>query len=258
MTIYHPYRHLAPPACLLLLLFAALPALAGDEAPAGAGDETRYASTWKQDCDDEDSDCPSSWTVRFGGGYLGVELTDVGPDLRRYFGAPEDRGVLVARVVPDSPAERAGLRVGDVVTAIDGQPVTSSWDLGRAVRRAEEGQSVALEVYRDHQPLTFTAEVARRDDMKVIDVGELVGKSLDGVDWENLGEHSYAISREAMEQAIESMRHVFENQDWSAFAERFEHFDQEALEKRMEELQERLKELERRIEERYGEKPDGL
>ena len=49
---------------------------------------------------------------RLSGGYLGVELVDLTPELREHFGAPRDVGVMVGRVEPGSPAARAGLEVG--------------------------------------------------------------------------------------------------------------------------------------------------
>jgi len=83
-----------------------------------------------------------------GGGFLGVELTALSPELRVHFGAPEDSGVMVARVVEDSPAWRGGLRVGDIVTTLSGVRVDSPGDLAREVRE-RGGETVTLELWRD-------------------------------------------------------------------------------------------------------------
>src|SRR5262245_50302044 len=56
-------------------------------------------------------------------GYLGVGLTDLTPELRTHFGAPEDAGVMVSKVEPGSPADKAGIKVGDVLASIDGKEV---------------------------------------------------------------------------------------------------------------------------------------
>lgn len=82
------------------------------------------------------------------GGYLGVSTTNLTPELRRHLGASES-GVLVAKVFEDTPAAKAGLRVGDVITHVDGKAVTSSWSLSRALRSREKGDQVALDYVRD-------------------------------------------------------------------------------------------------------------
>lgn len=58
-------------------------------------------------------------------GWVGLAGIDLPPTLRDHFGAPEDAGVMISDVEPGSPAEAAGLRVGDVVYEIDGRPVRS-------------------------------------------------------------------------------------------------------------------------------------
>lgn len=242
---------------LLLALLAPLPIVAQDSDEGDEGARNFPFGAWKIECDDGEEDCGPNVFFGSGGGYLGVELTELGSELRRHFGAPEDRGVMVAKVTADSPAARAGLKVGDVIAAVDGEPVKSSWGLGGKVRRAEEGQAVTLEVYRDGRRLDLVAEVAHREGMRVIDVGDLVGKSLDSVDWEQLGEGGFMVGQEAMAEAMERLGELFENQDWTHFEglEGFE-IDHEKLEQRLEELQERLQQLEKDLEKRFGEKPE--
>jgi hypothetical protein len=96
-------------------------------------------------------------------GYLGVSLTDLTPELRTHFGAPEDAGVMVSRVEPGSPADKAGLEVGDILTRIDGKDVRSSWDLRARTRDFDEGQQVPLEVWRNRKAQTLTAAVTLRE-----------------------------------------------------------------------------------------------
>ncbi|MCY3963875.1 MAG: PDZ domain-containing protein [Acidobacteria bacterium] len=98
-----------------------------------------------------------------GGGFLGVQLSDLTPELRTHFGVPEDVGVMVGKVVDGSPALRAGLEVGDVVTAVDGEPVASSSALARAVGGHEGGETVVLEVWRDGKMEKISATLEERE-----------------------------------------------------------------------------------------------
>ena len=96
-------------------------------------------------------------------GYLGVELIELTPELRVHFGSPGDAGVMVARVVSGSPADRAGLKVGDIITALDGVPVASSADARAGVRPLDEGALLEVEVRRDGQLQVMTANVELRE-----------------------------------------------------------------------------------------------
>jgi C-terminal processing protease CtpA/Prc len=84
------------------------------------------------------------------------------PDLRAHFGAPRDAGVLVGEVEADGPAAKAGLQVGDVVTAVDGEKIDSGADLSRAIRGKKNGETVKLEVLRDKAKKTLSVAVAER------------------------------------------------------------------------------------------------
>lgn len=79
-------------------------------------------------------------------GRLGVQLNDLTPELAEYFGA-KDGGVLVARVTPDSPAAKAGLKVGDVITSVDGDRVRGTDDLVDELR--DKDGEVTIGIVRD-------------------------------------------------------------------------------------------------------------
>lgn len=122
------------------------------------------------------------------GGYLGLSLIDITPELREHFGAARDAGVLVGRVEKDSPAQKSGIEVGDLVTAADGERVESSRDLSRAIRRKKAGDSVRLEIERNHSKKSLTAAVAERPErsLRIGDLGsemrrhKMVIRGLDG------------------------------------------------------------------------------
>ena len=99
-------------------------------------------------------------TVTAGRGRLGVAVIQISPELRAHFGGPKDRGVLVDSVKPDSPAARAGVRVGDVVLEVDGEVTRSAGDMIDAMADRNKGEQVTVEVLRAGKrvPLTATLE----------------------------------------------------------------------------------------------------
>lgn len=198
---------------------------------------------------------PVTLTRVRGGGYLGVELTPLSPELRAHFGVPEDRGVLVARVREDSPAERSGVQVGDVVTALEGEAVESPWDLGVAVRRHEAGEDVVLEVWRDGRPLDFQATVEERDRERV-DLSRFLQGPDGGVQKAIRLRHRLEAGElpeiyfdpESMERLKESIESI----DWSRVRAPLAQRNRE-LERRLEALESRLRELETALEEKRPE-----
>lgn len=96
------------------------------------------------------------------GGFLGVRLIGINEELRTHYGAPKDAGVLVAEVETDSPAARAGIQVGDVLTSVDGERVTSTRDVSRAVRRKKGGEAVEIELVRGRASRKVTATLGER------------------------------------------------------------------------------------------------
>ncbi|MEX1245264.1 MAG: PDZ domain-containing protein [Thermoanaerobaculia bacterium] len=126
----------------------------------------------------EDLDGDSPHTIRFRGrssGYIGVNPIRMTPELRQHFGAPKEAGVLVATVEKDGPAAKAGLKVGDIVTAVDGSKVDSVRDLVRSVRRKKDGETIHVDVIRDRAARTLTVTVASRKDDEMR-LGELPGR----------------------------------------------------------------------------------
>ncbi len=97
------------------------------------------------------------------GGFLGVQMTELSSELRAHFGVPEDAGVMVSKVVDDSPASGAGVQVGDVISAVDGEAVSSGGALAKAIGGREDGEAVTLEVWRDGQVETLTATLEERE-----------------------------------------------------------------------------------------------
>jgi Do/DeqQ family serine protease len=84
-------------------------------------------------------------------GMLGVTIQSVTADLASSLGLSNVRGALVSSVQPGSPAERAGVRRGDVITAFNGAPVGDSNSLRNQVARTQPGTEVALTISRDNR-----------------------------------------------------------------------------------------------------------
>ncbi len=82
-------------------------------------------------------------------GYLGVMIQEVTSDLAKSFGLGKPQGALISQIIPRSPAEKAGLRAGDIVLAYDGRPVTESADLPPLVGATPSGKMVTLKILRD-------------------------------------------------------------------------------------------------------------
>ncbi|MFN3586840.1 MAG: DegQ family serine endoprotease [Moraxellaceae bacterium] len=93
-------------------------------------------------------------------GYLGVIIQEVTKDLAEAYGLPKPAGALVAKVMPDTPAAKAGLQDGDVITHFNGREIGLSSDLPQMVGRAKVGEKYPLTVMREGKPLTLTFEVA--------------------------------------------------------------------------------------------------
>lgn len=92
-------------------------------------------------------------------GYLGVTIQPVDRGLAESFGLDKPIGALVSDVMPDSPAEAAGLQAGDVILRFDDQEITTAADLPPIVGRTEVGSTAEVEVIRDGERRTVEVEV---------------------------------------------------------------------------------------------------
>jgi serine protease Do len=86
---------------------------------------------------------------------IGVNTMQLNKQLADYFGIADGKGVLVTHVSDDSPAAKAGLKAGDVITAVDGEKVEGSGDISRAINKKKDGD-VTLTVIRNKNQRTIT------------------------------------------------------------------------------------------------------
>jgi serine protease Do len=100
-------------------------------------------------------------------GYLGVLIQRVTPEIAESLGLEKARGALVASVTKDGPAERAGLKVGDVIIEFDGKEIRDSNDLPIVVARTPVNKKVRVKALRDKKEVTVQVGVGEMKDEEV-------------------------------------------------------------------------------------------
>ena len=151
-------------------------------------------------------------------GYLGVRLLEMTPELREHYGAPRDAGVLVASVEADSPAQKAGIQVGDIITKADGERIESPRDLARAARGMRSGQNLKVEISRNRATHELSVKIQERASRE-IDLGDL-GREIGRDFGHEFGRHAWVF------RAPESL---------------------DRLQEKLDDLDKRLKDLEKRL-----------
>lgn len=100
-------------------------------------------------------------------GWLGVTMQPMSAELAKSFGLDGEKGALVADVVKDGPAAKAGLRSGDIILEFDGKKIVEMNELPRLVAASPVGKTVKLKVLREGQPKEFSISVGR-----LVDAGD--------------------------------------------------------------------------------------
>ncbi len=95
--------------------------------------------------------------------FIGVYLEELNEELSAYFGFKDGVGILISRIEEGSPAEKAGLKVGDMVISADGKRVQSIEDLIGLIQDKEKGSTIRLEILRDKKNMTVDVEVDEED-----------------------------------------------------------------------------------------------
>lgn len=99
-----------------------------------------------------------SWSVKQRK-YIGIYLEEINRELSVYFGVKEGRGLLVAKITKDSPAEKAGLKVGDVIIKADGIRTERAKDLTGVIQDKEKGKRIKLELLRNKKMKSIEVEI---------------------------------------------------------------------------------------------------
>jgi S1-C subfamily serine protease len=90
---------------------------------------------------------------------LGVDAEDLDGEFGNYFGAPEGEGILVRGVFPDTPAAKAGLKVGDVITSVNGERIRSVGELREKIAEKREDKTITLGLVRNKTALSVTVQL---------------------------------------------------------------------------------------------------
>jgi Do/DeqQ family serine protease len=93
-------------------------------------------------------------------GFLGAQLQDLDPELAEAFGLSQHQGAVLVSVIAGSSAEKAGLKPGDVITAINGRPVHTASAVRNEIGLLRVGEQVKLEILRNGKPMQITASVS--------------------------------------------------------------------------------------------------
>ena len=157
--------------------------------------------------------------------YIGVSLQNLTGQLGDYFGVNDGKGTLIAEVVEDSPAEKSGLKAGDVITEVDGNPVDKISDVQRAVQHKDNGESIELTILRDKKKREIAVTVEEAPDS-----------------YGNAGTYQF-FDPDDMQFFSPRMRGMFRG-NWDDD----EDFDAEQLQESMQKMQEEIKNLQKELQ----------
>jgi serine protease Do len=95
-------------------------------------------------------------------GYLGVSIQDLNAEMAKQFGLDDKQGALVSDVVAGSPADKAGMKTGDVILKFDGKEIENSTTLRHRVAETPVGKKTEIEVQRDKKPVKLNVKIAEQ------------------------------------------------------------------------------------------------
>jgi serine protease Do len=101
-----------------------------------------------------------------GSGWLGVETHEVTADRAKELKLSSERGVVLGKIIPDSPAAKAGLKENDVVTEINGQRVEGAAQFRRMIHEVPAGRSIQLTVWRDGRSQSISATLGKSEERR--------------------------------------------------------------------------------------------
>jgi serine protease Do len=104
-------------------------------------------------------------------GWLGVYIQDIGYDMAEKLGLENTDGALVSQVLPDTPAEKAGFKSGDVIIEFDGKAVKNSGQLRITVASTDIGRTVDVKIIRDGKEKILSVKIVKRSGESIVSAG---------------------------------------------------------------------------------------
>lgn len=108
-------------------------------------------------------------------GWLGITVQDLNEDLIQHFGLPDKNGVLVAKVLEDNPAKKAGMKEGDIIKSIDSIAINNVRELLSVVGKFEVGRHVKVSILRDKRPLVLDVVIGERPQTAEVEDQQEIG-----------------------------------------------------------------------------------
>jgi serine protease Do len=113
-------------------------------------------------------------------GWLGITVQSVTPELAREFGLKENNGAIVSDVYKGSPAEKSGIKRGDVITYIGGKKITQAESLRTIIAQTKAGEKIELKIIRSRKPISVTVTIEEYpEDLSKVSSSELETKKRD-------------------------------------------------------------------------------
>ncbi|MCP3951567.1 MAG: DegQ family serine endoprotease [Desulfobacterales bacterium] len=101
-------------------------------------------------------------------GWLGVGIQNLTSELKTYYKLDANTGVLVSQVFEDDPADKAGIKVGDIILKVDGKEINTSRELSRMIAGLSVGKQARITLLRDGKEITRSVQLAKREDDRQI------------------------------------------------------------------------------------------
>lgn len=120
-------------------------------------------------------------------GWLGVQIQPVTEDIAESLGLAEAKGALITEPQEGSPAKKAGLKSGDIVTAVDGELVDDPKDLARTIAKVKPGEKTELTLWRDGESQSVTVEIGKLKEVQKAAADIQPGKPTNGEKLEEFG-----------------------------------------------------------------------
>jgi len=181
--------------------------------------------------------------------FLGVALTSLTSELQVHFGASEGTGIMVASVVEGSPAQAAGLQVGDVITSVNGTAATSVSVGQKAIQEMNEGDTAIVEVLRNGSPMSFEAVLTTKE-FSGFDFNFDFDHMLSSVEGAHKciikmknGDSEFYYDTENLDEAMEKLNEYLEGPEFEALIKTHE-TNGEEIERRLEIIEKKVEEIE--------------